>query len=91
MDHTDVANSDTDMTSEEVESVIPKVSPEAAESRGGEFVDGALVLTLGEDADGVETGFLGKSLRYTSEDVFEESALTLFASEKDVLVLPATF
>ena len=91
VDHTDVANSDTDMTSEEVESVIPKVSPEVAESRGGEFVDGALTFTLGEDADGVETGFLGKSLRYTSEDVFEESALTLFASETDVLVLPATF
>ena len=91
MDHADAANSDIDVTSQEVETVIAKVSPEVAESRGGEFVDGALALSFGEDAGGVETGFLGKSLRYASEDIFEESALTLLVSETDGLVLPVTF
>ena len=91
MDHTDAANSDTDVTSEEVGTVIAKVSSEVAESRGGEFVDGALALSFGEEADGVETGFLGKSLRYASEDIFEESALTLLVSKTDGLVMPVTF
>ena len=91
VDLPNATNPNAGVASVKAESVMTQVSPEVAESRGGEFVDGALTLTLGEDADGVETGFLGKSLRYASEDIFEESALTLLASDTDGPVLPVTF
>ena len=84
--------SQTGVVSQESHVKIDKVSSEVAESRGGEFVDGAIALSVGEDADGVETSFLGKSLRYSSKDaVFEESALTLLSSKPDQPILPVTF
>ena len=68
------------------------VSPAVAESRGGEFVDGAIALTFSDDLDGVVTGFMGKSIRFASEDAtFEEFALTLYASDSDQPVHLVTF
>ena len=69
-----------------------QVSSAVAESRGGEFVDGAIALTFREEIDGVVTGFTGKSIRFTSADAtFEESALTLFLPDSDEQVNPVTF
>ena len=69
-----------------------KVSAQVAESRGGEFVDGAIAFSVEEESEGVETGFLGKSLRYSSENaVFEESALTILSSQAEEPVAPVTF
>ena len=69
-----------------------QVSPAVAESRGGEFVDGAIALTFREDIDGVVTGFMGKSIRFASADAtFEESVLTLYASDSDQQVNSVTF
>jgi hypothetical protein len=68
------------------------VSSAVAESRGGEFVDGAIALTFSDEADGVVTGFMGKSIRFASEDTtFEESALTLYAADSEQPVHPVTF
>ncbi len=68
------------------------VSSAVAESRGGEFVDGAIALTFNDDVDGVVTGFMGKSIRFASEDAtFEEFALTLYASDSEQPVHPVTF
>ena len=68
------------------------VSPAVAESRGGEFVDGAIALTFSDDVEGVVTGFMGKSIRFASADAtFEESVLTLYASDSKQPVHPVTF
>jgi hypothetical protein len=68
------------------------VSPSVAESRGGEFVDGAIALTFSDDVEGVVTGFMGKSIRFASTDAtFEESVLTLYASDSKQPVHPVTF
>jgi hypothetical protein len=68
------------------------VSSAVAESRGGEFVDGAIALTFSDEVDGVVTGFMGKSIRFASEDTtFEESALTLYAADSEQSVNPVTF
>ena len=69
-----------------------QVSSAVAESRGGEFVDGAIALTFSDETEGVVTGFMGKSIRFASEDAtFEESALTLYASDSEQPVHPVTF
>ena len=69
-----------------------QVSSAVAESRGGEFVDGAISLTFSDETEGVATGFMGKSIRFASEDAtFEESALTLYASDSEQPVHPVTF
>lgn len=70
-----------------------QVSPAVAESRGGEFVDGAIVLTYSDEVDGVVTGFMGKSIRFASEDdsTFEESTLSLYSSGAEQPVHPVTF
>lgn len=68
------------------------VSPAVAESRGGEFVDGAIALTFSDEVEGVVTGFMGKSIRFASADAtFEESVLTLYASDSEQPVHPVTF
>ena len=68
------------------------VSPAVAESRGGEFVDGAIALTFSDEVEGVVTGFMGKSIRFASADAtFEESVLTLYASDSKQPVHPVTF
>jgi len=71
---------------------LPQVSSAVAESRGGEFVDGAIALTFSDEAEGVVTGFMGKSIRFASEDAtFEESVLTLYAPDAEQPVYPVTF
>ncbi len=58
----------------------------------GEFVDGAIALTFSDEAEGVVTRFMGKSIRFASEDAtFEESSLTLYASDPEQPVHPVTF
>jgi hypothetical protein len=75
-----------------VDDPLLQVSSAVAESRGGEFVDGAIALTFSDEAEGVVTGFMGKSIRFASEDAtFEESALTLYASDSEQPVHPVTF
>ena len=69
-----------------------QVSSAVAESRDGEFVDGAIELTFADDVDGVVTGFMGKSIRFASDEAtFEESTLPLFASDSVQQVNPVTF
>ena len=80
------------LASGNIDDRLLQVSSAVAESRGGEFVDGAIALTFSDDLDGVVTGFMGKSIRFASEDAtFEESTLTLFASDSDQPVHPVTF
>lgn len=80
------------ISSENVGDPFLQVSSAVAESRGGEFVDGAIALTFREDVEGVVTGFMGKSIRFASADAtFEESALTLYSSDSDQQVNPVTF
>ena len=80
------------LASGNIDDRLLQVSTAVAESRGGEFVDGAIALTFSDDLDGVVTGFMGKSLRFASADAtFEESALTLYASDSDQQVNPVTF
>lgn len=80
------------LASGNIDDRLLQVSTAVAESLGGEFVDGAIALTFSDDLDGVVTGFMGKSLRFASEDAtFEEFALTLYASDSDQPVHPVTF
>ena len=80
------------IASENMGNPLLQVSSAVAESRGGEFVDGAIALTFSDEAEGVVTGFMGKSIRFASEDAtFEESSLTLYASDPEQLVHPVTF
>lgn len=75
------------------EESVALVSLEVAESRGAEFSEGAIKLTVEDEADGVKTEFLGKSLRYelTEEVIFEDAAYTLLPSQSDEPARPITF
>ena len=80
------------IASENMGDPLLQVSSAVAESRGGEFVDGAIALTFSDEAEGVVTGFMGKSIRFASEDAtFEESSLTMYASDPEQPVHPVTF
>ena len=87
-----LTNNAPQIASENMGNPLLQVSSAVAESRGGEFVDGAIALTFSDEAEGVVTGFMGKSIRFASEDAtFEESALTLYASDSEQPVHPVTF
>ena len=77
----------------QVEESAPIVSLEVAESRGAEFANGAIELSVEEEVDGVKTEYLGKSLRYefTEEVIFEDAAYTLLPSQTDEPARPVTF
>jgi hypothetical protein len=80
------------IVSENMGAPFLQVSSAVAESRGGEFVDGTIDLTFSNETEGVVTGFMGKSIRFASEDAtFGESAFTLYASDSEQPAHPVTF